>query len=120
MAQTKCVVCGRTACAGIKLGSGYICAACERKILNTRAGTGEYDAFVHAMRRLNIPRAELSAAQAEALERELNMSEKLTVDELLARVGLIPARPPKGGLRCAERPVWQRAEPENDSSGRKR
>lgn len=62
-------------------------------------GTPEYDGFVQALHDLGLNQTILTAAEADALENELNIYEPMTVDELLARSGLEAQSAPAGKPR---------------------
>jgi len=91
MAQTdRCVVCGGAARGGLKVGDGCICGDCERRMLLADVSSPEYDDMVHALHALTLPDEIADAAAAQALEDELNTPQQMSVDELLASVGLEP------------------------------
>ena len=83
-----CAVCGGASCEGMNIGGQYICAACERSMMEVQPGTGEYERFMKALKKLTYPMESLTRAQEDALERELDEYEPMSVDELMNRVGL--------------------------------
>ncbi|MGN0743324.1 MAG: sigma factor G inhibitor Gin [Candidatus Fimadaptatus sp.] len=93
MAQASiCAVCGGASCEGMNIGGQYICAACERLMAAAQPGTGEYERFMKALKKLTYPMERLTRAQEDALERELDEYEPMSVDELMKRVGLSACR----------------------------
>lgn len=91
MAQTRrCVVCGGASRRGLDIGGGHICAECEARIVASRPGSREYEGIMRSMKALDMPMQPLTDVQAEALEAELYQPDVISVDELLASVGLEP------------------------------
>ena len=69
----------------------------------------EYDEFVRALHDLKLKPTILTAAEADALENELNIYEPVTVDELLARSGLEAQKHRPQASRAgtnSRRPAW--------------
>ena len=46
----SCLICETRKIAGYKLCGSFVCEECERKIVTTEAGTGDYLLFVSKMR----------------------------------------------------------------------
>lgn len=97
--SNTCMICGRDCCNGIEINSMRICVLCEERMSSIAPGAPEYDGFVRALHDLKLKPTILTAAEADALENELNIYEPVTVDELLARSGLEAQSTPAGKPR---------------------
>lgn len=97
--SNTCMICGRDCCNGIEINSMRICVLCEERMSSIAPDAPEYDEFVRALHDLKLKPTILTAAEADALENELNIYEPVTVDELLARSGLEAQSTPAGKPR---------------------
>lgn len=97
--SNACIICGRDCCNGIEINSMRICTLCEERMSSIAPGAPEYDEFVRALHDLGLNQTILTAAEADALENELNIYEPMTVDELLTQSGLEAQSAPAGKPR---------------------